>query len=132
MQDVLSIKIPFYDVDPMNVVWHGNYVKYFEMARCSFLEKKNMTYADMERCGYAFPVASLKVKYIRPCVFGQEIQVQLKLKECENFLVFQYKIVDKETKEKLCIGETKQMAVDLKNKKAVYEIPQIFLEQIKG
>ena len=34
-----TIKIPFYDNDPMGVVWHGNYVKYIEIARCDALEK---------------------------------------------------------------------------------------------
>ena len=30
----IEIKIPFYDLDPMNIVWHGNYIKYLEQARC--------------------------------------------------------------------------------------------------
>ena len=30
-----EITIPFFDLDPMNVVWHGNYIKYFEIARCN-------------------------------------------------------------------------------------------------
>ena len=34
-----KIKIPFFDLDPMNIVWHGNYVKYIEIARCDFFKK---------------------------------------------------------------------------------------------
>ena len=33
-----EITVEFYDLDPMNVVWHGNYVKYLEKARCDLLE----------------------------------------------------------------------------------------------
>ena len=39
-----KIKVPFYDLDPMNIVWHGNYVKYMEEARCDFFRKINYTY----------------------------------------------------------------------------------------
>lgn len=37
MNTEIKIKVPFYDLDPMNIVWHGNYVKYMEEARCDFL-----------------------------------------------------------------------------------------------
>ena len=35
----IEFKVEFYDVDSMNVVWHGNYVKYMESARCVLLDK---------------------------------------------------------------------------------------------
>ena len=41
------IDVPFYDLDPKNVVWHGNYVKYLEVARCDLLSKIGYTYDDM-------------------------------------------------------------------------------------
>ena len=40
------IDVPFYDLDPMNVVWHGNYVKYLEVARCDLLSKIGYTYDE--------------------------------------------------------------------------------------
>ena len=43
----LELKIPFYDLDPMNVVWHGNYIKYMEQARCDLFSKLHYTYNDM-------------------------------------------------------------------------------------
>ena len=41
-------KVEFYDLDPMNVVWHGNYIKYLEAARCDMLSKIGYTYDDMK------------------------------------------------------------------------------------
>ena len=38
-----KLKVEFYDLDPMNVVWHGNYLKYLEAARCDMLEKIGYT-----------------------------------------------------------------------------------------
>ena len=51
--------IPFYDLDPMAVVWHGNYVKYLEEARCALLFSLGYTYQDMCEDGVAYPVANM-------------------------------------------------------------------------
>ncbi len=48
----LDIKVPFYDVDSMRIVWHGHYVKYIEDARCVLLDKLGYNYLAMEESGY--------------------------------------------------------------------------------
>lgn len=116
-------KIPFYDVDSMRVVYHGNYIKYLEDARCAFLENKNFNYTKMQEFGFAFPIVELKVKYIRPCTFNQKIIVHVQLQDVRNFLHFKYEIRDKETNEKLLKAETKQMCVDIEKKESLFEIP---------
>ena len=123
--------IPFYDVDPMEVAWHGNYIKYFEEARCAYLAEKGMTYTDMKNLGYAFPIVELKVKYIRPCVFSQQIVINVELVETENFLVFNYEIIDKSSKIKICKAETKQMCVDIATKESLFAIPDCVTERLK-
>ena len=122
--------IPFYDVDAMRVTWHGNYVKYLEEARCAYLAERNMTYNDMEKIGYAFPIVEMKIKYIRPCFFGQKIIIQTNLEACDNFLSFKYVFVDAETGEKLCKAQTKQMCISLQTKESLYEIPDFVLKQL--
>lgn len=131
MKDTLTITIPFYDVDPMQVVWHGNYIKYFEQGRCALLAKKQFSYPEMEKMGYVFPIISLKVKYIRPCVFGQVVELITEHIPCDNCLIFKYTLTDKTTGVKLCQGETRQMAVDLKTKESLYELPIACLEKLK-
>ena len=37
----VRLKVPFHDVDTMQVVWHGHYLKYFEQARQVLAEKKH-------------------------------------------------------------------------------------------
>ncbi len=122
--------IPFYDVDPMQVVWHGNYIKYMEEARCAYLSTKDMTYTDMEKIGYAFPIVELKIKYIHPCIFGQKILIKIDLEPCTNFLFFKYKIQNAQTGQKLCEAQTKQMCVSIETKESFYEIPDLILKQL--
>ena len=70
----MIIEIPFYDLDPMNVVWHGNYVKYLEEARCEMFKNLKYTYENMRKEGIAYPVAKMDLKFIKSCKFGQKIK----------------------------------------------------------
>ena len=55
----VALKAQFYDVDSMNVVWHGNYVKYFETARCALLGEIGYGYEAMRADGYAYPIVKI-------------------------------------------------------------------------
>ena len=131
MQDTITFKIPFYDIDPMQVVWHGNYIKYMECGRCAFLEKRQMTYAHMSQLGVAFPVVSLKIKYIRSCVFGQEVSLTTTLEPCDNCLIFKYVLRDAKTGDKLMQAQTRQMAVEMTTKQSLFELPKACLDRLK-
>ena len=93
----VPIKIPFHDVDAMEIAWHGNYVKYFEIARCELFDSIAYNYHEMRDSGYSWPVIDLHVRYAQPCLFGQEIVVVAKLVEWENRLKVAYRIIDPAT-----------------------------------
>src|SRR2546425_13138340 len=76
----------FYDLDPMEIVWHGHYVKYMELARCALLERFDYGYPQMRASGYAWPVVDLRVKYLRSASFAQRIKVRAEIVEWENRL----------------------------------------------
>ena len=132
MKNNYELTIPFYDIDPMQVTWHGNYIKYLEQARCAWLKEHQMTYTDMANLGYAFPIVELKIKYIRPTVFEQKISIEMEYISSNNLLIFKYQIKDAETKQLLTKAETKQMCVDLKTKKSLFEIPDIILKKLEN
>ena len=46
----MILDVPFYDVDPMNIVWHGNYIKYLEQARCDMFSKIGYTFRRILKC----------------------------------------------------------------------------------
>lgn len=117
------ISVQFYDLDPMNVVWHGNYVKYLETARCDLLEKLGYNYIDMRNDGFAYPVATMEMKYIKPCVFNQELKIVSVIEEIEPCLIIKYTIFDNKTGDKLFKAKTMQICVDINTKQSVYEAP---------
>lgn len=126
----VTLQVPFHDVDMMCVVWHGHYIKYFEVARCALLDQIQYNYPEMKDSGYAWPVVDLKVKYVRPAQFGQTIKVTCQLQEYENRLVLSYLITDPETNEKLTRGETTQVAVDMATGELQLVSPAVLLEKL--
>jgi acyl-CoA thioester hydrolase len=127
----IEIKASFYDVDSMDVVWHGNYVKYLEDARCALLEKINFDYAAMRESGYAWPVVGMNIKYISPIRFMQRVKVRAALEEFENCIKVKYLLFDPETGKKIAKAETVQMAVGIKDMKALYFSPRILLDKVR-
>ena len=126
----VDIQAQFYDVDPMNVVWHGNYVKYLETARCALLDTIDFDYDKMRSSGYAWPVIDMHLRYIRPIQFRQWVTVRTELVEYETRLRILYTIIDKETKERLTKARTDQVAVDIKKNEMLLASPDILLEKI--
>ncbi|MEE8059048.1 MAG: acyl-CoA thioesterase [Pseudomonadales bacterium] len=119
------IDIPFYDVDSMNVVWHGHYVKYIEVARCELLESLGYNYDAMHESGYAWPVVDMRIKYVKPVRFKQKIVIESKLVEWENRIKINYTIRDKDNGERLTKAYSIQMAVNVVTGDALFESPGI-------
>ena len=72
----VELQPAFYDLDPMDIVWHGHYVKYLELARCALLERFDYGYPQMRASGFAWPVVDMRLKYMRSATFGQRIKVR--------------------------------------------------------
>lgn len=136
MSNVLSFaidkQVPFYDVDAYKIVWHGHYPKYFEEARCALLEKIGCTYEDMQDWGYFFPVIDLNVKYVKPLLYKQKVQINASIKEWHNKLVINYLITDKENGERLTKGITTQVAISMPDHITQYESPVQLIDKIEG
>lgn len=124
------ITVQFYDLDPMNVVWHGNYIKYMETARCELLSKIGYDYDDMRKDGIAYPVATMDLKFIKPCQFNQKLKVLTSVEEIEPCLIIKYLILDVESGEKLFKAKTMQICVDMVTKESLYSAPNCLKEKL--
>lgn len=124
------ITVQFYDLDPMNVVWHGNYIKYMETARCELLAKIGYDYDDMRRDGVAYPVATMDLKFIKPCQFNQKLKVLTSVEEIEPCLIIKYLILDVESGEKLFKAKTMQICIDMMTKESLYSAPNCLKEKL--
>jgi acyl-CoA thioester hydrolase len=125
-----EVSVPFFDIDMMNVVWHGHYVKYLEIARCALLDQLGHNYTKMQESGYAWPVIDLQLRYVRGAVFGQRLNVRASLVEWENRLKINYLITDTETGERLTRATTVQVAVEISSREMQLASPKVFIDAV--
>lgn len=125
-----DVLVPFFDVDSMDVVWHGHYVKYLEIARCALLSDIGHDYTQMKAAGYVWPVVDLQLRYVRPARFGQRVVVTAELVEWHNRLKVHYLIRDAATGERLTRGATVQVAVTLAGEMQLLS-PRVFTDAVE-
>ena len=98
----------------MGIVWHGNYIKYFEDAREAFGRKYGISYLDVERHGFATPIVKSVCEHKKMVRYGELLEVQAHYMDTTAAkLVFHYLIYNA-AKELVCTGETIQVFTTLK------------------
>ena len=76
-----QIRVRYAEIDQMNVVYHGNYAQYFEVARAEAIRELGITYKDMEAMGVIMPIVELHVKFLRPAHYDDLLTIKTMLKE---------------------------------------------------
>lgn len=130
----LSIEIDvlpaFCDIDAMEIVYHGNYVRYLEMARSALLARYDYDYPRMRESGYGWPIVDMRLKYVRPVAYGQALKVRATIVEWEFRLRIEYEIRDAQTGEKLNAASTIQVAVDMSTREMCYVCPPVLWQKL--
>ena len=89
----VRFSIPFCDVDALQVVWHGNYFKYFDAARDRLFRDAGIDlYRTVENTGLVFPITRTQTKHIRPLHFRDEVDCKAVLVEAECRLVLDFEL----------------------------------------
>ena len=114
-----KIRVRYAETDQMGVVYHANYVIWFEVGRVELLRKLGFRYRDMEEkddCHIA--VADLSCRYRAPALYDDEIVVRTHLRNVrESLLHFGYEILRASDGVLLAEGETTHVVVDGKFQK---------------
>ena len=75
------IRVRYAETDQMDVVYHGNYAQYFEVARAESIRSLGFTYKDMEAAGVIMPIVEIQCKFLRPAHYDDLLSVKTTLKE---------------------------------------------------
>jgi len=126
----VEMQVQFFDLDPMEIVWHGNYVKYLEVARCALLDSIQYNYVQMKESGYAWPVIDMQLRYVAPASFGQKLKLRADIVEWENRLKIDYLITDAVSGKRLTRASTTQVAVEISNGEMCFVSPPVLFEKL--
>jgi acyl-CoA thioester hydrolase len=89
----VRFSIPLYDVDAMQLVWHGNYFKYFEDARDRLFRDAGIDlYQIAKEGGVVFPITRTQTKFVRPLRFRDEVECKATLVEAGCRIVFDFEL----------------------------------------
>lgn len=126
----VEMQVQFFDLDPMQIVWHGHYVKYLEVVRCALFDSIGYNYVQMKESGYAWPVIDMNLRYVGSAAFGQRLTLRAEIVEWENRLKINYLISDTATGKRLNRASTTQVAVDIASGEMCFVSPPILFEKL--
>jgi acyl-CoA thioester hydrolase len=126
------LRVRYAETDQMGVVYHSNYIIWFEVGRVELLRQLGFTYKEMERqdkCHIA--VVDLKCRFKSPALYDDEIMVRTHLKNVRDSLIhFGYEVLRASDGTLLAEGETTHIVVgeDMQKK----PLPEKYLAAFKA
>lgn len=120
----------FYDLDPLNIVWHGHYPRFLELGRVAVMEKIGYGYAEMVESGYAWPVTDLRMRYARPMRLAKPVSIAAGIVEWENFLRITYVISEVETGKRVMRASSTQVAVSVATQEMQWLSPPVLRDKL--
>lgn len=121
-----QIRIRFNEVDSLGIVWHGNYIKYFEDGREAFGREFGISYNDVKKEGFAIPIVKMSAEHQLPLKYGEVATIETTYMNTRAAkLVFSY-IIKNEQGQTVCTGETTQVFTNLKEGAMALNLPEFY------
>lgn len=124
-----SIRVRYGETDPMKYVYYGNYAEYFEVARVELFRTLGISYDEIERRGIFLPVSEYKIKYLKPGLYDQLLEIHTYIKKIPGVKIeFDYEIYN-EDKVKITEASTTLFFLDAETNK-ILRCPDFLLDLI--
>jgi acyl-CoA thioester hydrolase len=125
----LELEVPFYEVDPMQIVWHGHYLKYMDRVRTQLLRAHRLDGDELLALGYRFVVVESHVRHAHALRYGDRFRVSAWVAEAENRLLVRYELRDLGKDRVAATGETALAAITADGVLCL-ELPEVVRERI--
>lgn len=120
----VKLNVPFHDLDPMQVVWHGNYMKYFEIARTALFDKFDIElYTYFKKSNYLFPIIKTSTKHIDSLRHRDEFICKATLVDARYKIIIDFEIRLAENVKIYTKGRSEQVAVKFPEMDMMLKIP---------
>lgn len=106
-----EIQVRYQETDQMGVVYHANYLVWFEIGRTAFIEELGFKYHEMEESGIVSPVVDATIHYKQPVRYGQVAKVKTWVEEYDGIkVIYRYEVLDQAGNQAVT-GSTKHVCV---------------------
>ena len=124
-----EIRVRFNDADPMNIVWHGNYLQYMEDGREAFGEHLQLGYPAFYSAGCEIPIVNVNIDYKLPLRYGENAIVEAEFVDTiAAKIVFNYKIYRSSDGKLAAVGQTTQVMIDKDTNELALIVPKFYQE----
>ncbi len=128
----LEINVRFSETDAMGVVWHGNYLKFFEDGREAFGEEFGIPYLTVYNHGYFIPIVKTEMDFKAPVRFGQRVRIRTRFVPSRAAkIVFEYEIFNVNTAELAARGKTIQVFTSREDGALQLLMPDFYTEWLQ-
>lgn len=129
----VEIKVPFHDIDILNVVWHGHYVKYFEIARTALMQTVDLDWPALKKLNIAMPVIELHVNYRKPVLYDANILAEAVIHEVGlPELKVKYNLRESKQGSLLATGWTRQVYFSIDGHETLFSVPQVIEQRLRS
>jgi acyl-CoA thioester hydrolase len=116
LSDRAEVLVRFNEADPLGIVWHGHYIRYFEDGRESFGKKYGIGYMEFYNHGYIVPIVHVTCDYKRSLKFGDKVVVETRFIPCEAAkMKFSYQLYKLGSEQLVATGSSVQVFLDRNN-----------------
>ncbi len=120
----VKLRVPFHDLDPLQIVWHGNYMKYFDMARFGLFKQAGLDlYEYFVNQQIVFPVTRFSSKHIIPLRYDDEFVCKATVVEAVYKIGISFEIRLTANGQLCTRGTSEQVAVKMPEMEMQFEIP---------
>jgi len=108
-----ELRTLYVDTDRSQVVYHANYLRYFEFGRAELMRGADYPYKEIEASGYIYPIIKTELNYYSPLFYDDLMYIHTRPAMLQLVKVqFDYLITRAETGEIACTGFTRHCAVN--------------------
>ncbi len=120
----IRMSVPFHDLDPLQMVWHGNYLKYFDQARFALFSHCGVDLHEYsQRSGFFFPVTRTSTKHIRSLRYRDRFVVRTTVREAHIRIVLDFEIRREDDGIVTTRGRSEQVSVKYPGDELMLQIP---------
>lgn len=130
MPNRTKVRVIYADTDAMGIVYHTNYIKWFEIGRGELFREMGLTYARIEEQGYGMPLTEVHAHYLSPARYDQVLLVETRIGYVKRASIrFEYAIWDEDREKLLVEGHSVHAFVNGERK--IVRIPSFLVDRIK-
>jgi len=108
-----TLRARYAETDTMGIVYHTNYIVWFEVGRGEYMRQRGGTYREFEELGMHLPVTEVDARFITPARYDDEVVVRTSVEEVRSRSVtLYYEVLMKDTGQLLVTGHTKHLCMD--------------------